>query len=82
MDTNELDRLEALMARNEVGPHKVDIGTGDILALFRAAPSLIADARALAAAKARIAELENSLDWFADENGDGAQREAYRLLNP
>ena len=101
MDTNELDRLDALEKAATAGPwyqnaefgYMVVIGgsaysvpfpedAAFIAAIRNAAPSLIADARALAAAKARSAELENSLDWFADKNGDGAQRDAARLLNP
>ena len=38
------------------------------------------DAEKIRQLKARIEELENVLDWFADENGDGAQRDAARLL--
>ena len=40
-------------------------------------PALIAERDAL---RARVVALEDALDWFADENGDGPQRDAYTLL--
>ena len=44
------------------------------------AAQIAALTEALAVAQQRIAELENSLDWFADNKGDGAQVEAYAVL--
>ena len=52
-----------------------------IRALPLPTPSAPDHTEALRLAQQRIAELENSLDWFADENGDGAQREAYAILH-